>query len=328
MKLIVQPDAGVAPVVTAIKQAKKTIDVLIFRLDRQEIIRALEDAVARGVAVRALIAHTNRGGQKGLRKLELRLLESGLTVTRTADDLVRYHGKMMVVDNRVLHVYGFNFTGLDIEKSRSFGVITRNQRLVQEALKLFEADCARQPYTPGCDRFVVSPENARERLTAFIKGARRELLIYDPKIGDPAILRLLVERQKAGVDIKIIGKLGGKKSGEAASRTGNHPRRPAQLRRQPEPAEAGAGEASRDRRHHSRRERRAADAGRVRAGLGAHRHRREGREESREGREEKRQRARPSDRGIRVAASDQWSVASGLCSAVWGLRQKSIVETR
>jgi phosphatidylserine/phosphatidylglycerophosphate/cardiolipin synthase-like enzyme len=212
MKLIVQPDAGVTPIVTAIKQAKKTIDVLIFRLDRPEVIRALEAAVARGVNVRALIAHTNRGGEKSLRKLELRLLASGLSVSRTADELVRYHGKMIIVDSHVLHVYGFNFTALDIEKSRSFGITTRNKRLVQEALKLFEADCARQPYIPGCDRFVVSPENAREQLSAFIKAARRQLLIYDPKVSDPSMLRLLVERQKAGVDIKIIGRLGGMKS--------------------------------------------------------------------------------------------------------------------
>ena len=76
--------------------------------------------------MRALIAHTNRGGDKSLRKLELHLLEQGVTVSRTADDLVRYHGKMMIVDGRVLHVYGFNFTGMDIDKSRSFGVVTRN----------------------------------------------------------------------------------------------------------------------------------------------------------------------------------------------------------
>jgi phosphatidylserine/phosphatidylglycerophosphate/cardiolipin synthase-like enzyme len=218
MKLIVQPDAGVTPIVTAIKQARKTVDVLIFRLDRQEVIRALEAAVARGVNVRALIAHTNRGGEKSLRKLELRLLESGLSVSRTADELVRYHGKMIIVDSRVLHVYGFNFTALDIDKSRTFGVTTRNKRLVQEALKLFEADCARQPYTPGYDRFVVSPENARDRLSAFIKAARKQLLIYDPKVSDPAFLRLLAERQKAGVEIKIIGKLCGRKSELAAEK--------------------------------------------------------------------------------------------------------------
>ena len=212
MKLIVQPDAGLAAIINAIKQAKKTIDVLIFRLDLQDVTRALEGAAARGVAVRALIAHTNRGGEKSLRKLEMRLLERGITVSRTADDLVRYHAKMMIVDRRTLHVYGFNFTGLDIGKSRSFGAITRNHKLVAEAVTLFEADCTRRPYASGHERFVVSPENARDRLTAFIKGARTQLLIYDPEVGDPAILRLLAERTKAGVDVRIIGRVGGKKA--------------------------------------------------------------------------------------------------------------------
>src|SRR5437867_7899471 len=126
MKLIVQPDAGITPICNAIKGARKSLDVMIFRLDRREIARTLQAAVARGVHVRALTAHQNSGGTKSLRKLEMDLLEAGITVSRTADDLVRYHGKMMVIDSRVLHVYGFNFTGLDIEKSRSFGVITKN----------------------------------------------------------------------------------------------------------------------------------------------------------------------------------------------------------
>jgi len=207
MKLIVQPDAGIAPIVTAIKQAKKTIDVVIFRLDRYEIARALGEAVARGVHVRALTAHQNRGGTKSLRKLEMRLLEAGVTVSRTADDLVRYHGKMMIIDSRVMHMYGFNFTGLDIQKSRSFGIVTKNPKLIKEAMKLFEADFERQPYVPCNDRFLVSPENAREGLAKFIKSARRQLLIYDPQVTDDAMLRLITERMKAGVDVKIIGKV-------------------------------------------------------------------------------------------------------------------------
>jgi cardiolipin synthase len=205
MKLIVQPDAGITPIVSAIKQAKKSIDVLIFRLDRVEIARALEAAVTRGVRVRALTAHENRGGTKSLRKLEMHLLQGGVTVSRTADDLVRYHGKMMIIDGRILHVYCFNFTLLDMEKSRSFGIVTKNRKLVTEAMKLFEADFERQPYRPGCDRFVVSPENARERLAAFIKGARKQLLIYDANVCDDAMLRIITDRIKAGVDVKIIG---------------------------------------------------------------------------------------------------------------------------
>lgn len=207
MKLIIQPDAGVAPIVSAIKQARKTIDILIFRLDRHEIVQALEAANARGVRVRALTAHQNRGGTKSLRKLEMDLLEGGVTVSRTADDLIRYHGKMMIVDGKFLHVYGFNFTALDIAKSRSFGIVTKNKKLVGEAMKLFEADFERQPYASTNERIIVSPDNARERLAKFLKGARKQLLIYDPKVSDDAMLRIITERIKEGVKVKILGKV-------------------------------------------------------------------------------------------------------------------------
>ena len=98
MQLLVQPEDGVFPVLKAIQKARRSIDMHIFRLDSKEIEKALAAAVTRGVVVRTLIAHTNARGEKGLRKLEQRLLALGATVSRTADDLVRYHGKMMIVD--------------------------------------------------------------------------------------------------------------------------------------------------------------------------------------------------------------------------------------
>lgn len=132
-------------------------------------------------------------------------LDAGAVVSRTAGTLRRYHGKMMIVDRRLLHVYGFNYTRLDY-KSRSFGVITANRTLVEEALKPFDADATRRPYIPGCRDFVVSPENSRERLSTFIRGAKRELLIYDPRLSDEAIHQLLTQRSHAGIDVRIIGR--------------------------------------------------------------------------------------------------------------------------
>ena len=206
MKLIVQPDDGLAPLLKAVRKAKKTLDILIFRFDRPELEKVLEAAVGRGVVVRALIAHTNRGGEKSLRKLELKLLAAGVTVARSADDLPRYHGKMMIVDD-TLFVLGFNYTKLDIEKSRSFGIITTDKRLVKEALTLFEADRTRQGYIPSDDRLVVSPESSREVLTTFIKRARKQLLIYDESVSDNLVLRVLQQRAKAGVEIRVIGRV-------------------------------------------------------------------------------------------------------------------------
>lgn len=207
MKLLEQPGDGVKPLVQAMDSAKERIEVAIFRFDRSELEKAMIRAVGRGVFVHALIAYTNRGGEKNLRQLEMRLLEHGVNVARTADDLVRYHGKFMIVDRKELFVLGFNFTYLDMEHSRSFGIVTHDPKLVKEAVNLFEADTKRQAYEAGSSHFVVSPLNARAELSSFISGAKRELAIYDPKIADPRMIRLLEEQAAAGIDIKILGKL-------------------------------------------------------------------------------------------------------------------------
>jgi phosphatidylserine/phosphatidylglycerophosphate/cardiolipin synthase-like enzyme len=206
LELIVLPTDGLKPIVTAVEQAKSSVDIVIFRFDLKALEKALESAVKRGVQVRALIAHTNRGGDKRLRSLELRMLEAGVTVTRTADDLARYHSKLLIIDREELHVYGFNYTSLDL-KSRSFGIVARDRKIVQEALRLFESDVLRQDYEASSDCLVVSPENAREQLATFLKRARKSLVIWDPKISDPGMIRLLAQRAKAGIDIRIIGKV-------------------------------------------------------------------------------------------------------------------------
>jgi len=212
MNLLVQPQCGIEPIIEAIAKATTRIDIVIFRFDLKRVQKALEAAVQRGVSVNALIAHTNRGGEKRLRKVELALLEKGVTVSRTGDDLVRYHAKMMVIDSKTLHLLAFNYTALDI-KSRSFGVITSHPASVQEALRVIEADTLRQPYVPGSDALVVSPENARAKLAAFLKSAEKELLIYDPEIADAQMIRLLQDRARVGVTIRVLGKIRSRKEG-------------------------------------------------------------------------------------------------------------------
>ena len=219
MQLIVQPESGIAPVVRAIRRARTSVSVCIFRLDRDEIEQALAAAVQRGVAVSAMIAHTNRGGEGALRKLEQRLLAAGVTVSRTGDELTRYHAKYMVADN-VLHVFGFNFTKLDIDRSRSFAISTKDRRAVADALKLFTADACRQAYAPARSHLVVSPENARPALAAFIKGARRQLCLYDLKVSDTAMVKLLNERARAGVEVRIIGGMKGAADGVRVCKPG------------------------------------------------------------------------------------------------------------
>lgn len=212
VKLFVQPEAGIEPILAAIRRAKKSIQILIFRLDRPEIEKALVEAVERGVAVQALVANTNRGGDKVLRRFEMRALERGITVMRTADDLVRYHGKMLIIDGKELLLMAFNFTHLDISMSRSFAISTMNKPLVTEAARLFEHDSKRTAYEAANKDFVVSPVNAREQLTAFIKGAKKQLLMYEMKISDNDFVKLLNDKISQGVDVRVIGSTSNKGS--------------------------------------------------------------------------------------------------------------------
>src|SRR4029077_13343519 len=127
-----------------------------------------------------------------------------------SDDLIRYHGKYILIDRRVLCVLSFNFTHLDIDRSRGFGIVTTRATWVRDAARLFRADCVRTKYAPATETFVVSPANSRKVLNTFLKRAKTQLLIYDPKISDKEMLRLLRERAKAGVEIKVIGSVGGR----------------------------------------------------------------------------------------------------------------------
>jgi cardiolipin synthase len=207
VKVIVQPDDGPSSLLSALKNAKQSVELAVFRFDRSDIETALRAAVSKGIKVTALIADVNRGGEKNLRQLEMRFLQAGITVARSARDLIRYHDKLIIIDRRILFLLSFNFTHLDIDHSRGFGIVTKNAALVQEAVKLFEADCARRPYSASSDTFVVSPTNSRKVLRMFLERAKKQLLIYDPQISDKEMIGVLQSQAKAGVEIRVIGKI-------------------------------------------------------------------------------------------------------------------------
>jgi len=207
MKLLVQPDDGVGPVLEAIERADTSLDLYVFRLAHPKVKRALASAVSRGVVVRALIAHVTADGSVALRKLESELLGMGVTVSRTAEDLIRYHGKVLIRDRTNLYVLGYNLTRRDIAHARSFGIATRQKALVAEAIRLFEADFDRQLYTPRLDQFVVSPFNSRASILSLIEEAREQLLIYEPRLTDRLMQKALEQRAMAGINVRIISKV-------------------------------------------------------------------------------------------------------------------------
>lgn len=216
-QLLVQPDDGAAPLLDALDSARRRLDLYVFRLDDRRVAEALERAVRRGVAVRALVAHTRRGGAFALRKLESRLRKIGVDVSRSDNDLQRYHGKMAIVDDRRLLVLGYNFTRRDMEHSRSFGLVLEDKRVIAQAREMYEADFRRRAYVPEHGTLVVSPFNSRAVLARLIQQARRQILIYDKRLSDELMLRLIERQAKAGVEVRVIGAMQRRLKGVAAA---------------------------------------------------------------------------------------------------------------
>jgi hypothetical protein len=182
---------------------------------------------------------------------------------------------MMIVDGVWLYVFAFNFTRLDIDGSRSLGSPRASARSVQEALRLFEADFDRKPYSSGAKDFLVSPVNARERLAAFLKGAKKQLLIYDGALTDNKMIEIL-RQPPGGRRRRAHHRQGreGKHGLEAEAFVGKRQHLRCIVRtggpcsRQPEPAAHGARRAPRDRRDRPRREGGERDRQDLRVGLG------------------------------------------------------------
>ena len=99
---------------------------------------------------------------------------------------------------------------MDITLSRSFAAVVRTPEVVAEAVRLFETDIARAHYRAGCDDLVVSPANARVQLMSFIRGAKKQLLLYEMKISDADFMQLLTLKKSEGVYVRIIGKVSSK----------------------------------------------------------------------------------------------------------------------
>ena len=216
----------------------------------------MEAAVKRGVAVRALIAHTNSGGEKRLRQLELRMLDKGVMVSRTADELVRYHGKMMIVDREELHVYGFNYTALDVEEPQLRHRHRRTARSCRRRCACSKPTSAARSSSPSLEEgFVVSPENAREQLATFIKRAKQAAVDLrsqahrpaDDSPDSPARARPASTSACSARSASAAATCACRRCPATPARARDDPRRGHGLRRQPEPARARARPAARGR---------------------------------------------------------------------------------
>ena len=203
--VVLDPGGRYRALVGAIKSARHSLDLSIFRCDDPFIIEVLEEAHARGVRVRVLLTNRAKGGSRQLAWLETVLRRAGIDVMRYGGVCQKYHAKYALIDGTRCLVSSMNLTREHFTDTDDVLLLSRDRALYGALASMFDSDWRGDAASLiSCDRLIVSPDNARARFAALIASARRSLVIVDHKLADLDMLDLVLAAQSRGVVVHLI----------------------------------------------------------------------------------------------------------------------------
>jgi len=213
--LMLMPDSHAGPIVSLIAGASSSIDLEIYQLQSLAAIGALEDAKHRGVAVRVML-EPKTVGFANYKQVAKRLAAAGITVKETPPAFDSSHNvdhaKFMVIDGKELVFGSGNMvrSGLGGNAAteftnRDFWIRDHRAASVAEAKKLYNADWNRTSTTSTAfTSLVVTPDNADDRITALIDGAKTRIYLYNQSLSDSALQKHLEDAKQRGVDVRVL----------------------------------------------------------------------------------------------------------------------------
>jgi phosphatidylserine/phosphatidylglycerophosphate/cardiolipin synthase-like enzyme len=201
LRVWAEPEAGQAPLIEAITEARVSIRVMVYELGRGAILDAILRKAKAGVEVRVILDGSKREAN-GDSFADLR---AARVKVHWSDPRFSYmHAKTLVVDDAVAVISTGNFVAPRVGGTRDFAARDEDPEDVRTLAALFDADWRKAPPDLSCTRLVVSPENSRARLLAFIGSARRTLDIESMELSDGAVRRAIAARRRAGVKVRIV----------------------------------------------------------------------------------------------------------------------------
>ncbi|MCX8197018.1 MAG: phospholipase D-like domain-containing protein [Candidatus Micrarchaeota archaeon] len=124
-------------VVSLIRSAEKTIDIQMYLITSEEIMKELEAAAKRGVYIRIILEP--RVDDKRKEKTASLLLAFGCQVKWASMSYKLTHSKMIIVDKKRALVGSINLSKNALNENREVGVIIEGSP-VSDLMKVFEED--------------------------------------------------------------------------------------------------------------------------------------------------------------------------------------------
>ncbi|MEI6864052.1 MAG: phosphatidylserine/phosphatidylglycerophosphate/cardiolipin synthase family protein [Candidatus Adlerbacteria bacterium] len=203
--LVIEPAAGVAPVLALIQNAHKSVDLVMYQLDDQSVVDALAGAVARGVSVRVLL----NGGyytkkEKGNDAAYAALQKMHVPVKWTPTYFALTHQKTIIVDGTEAFIMTFNLVQKYYATGRDFGVHDTDPADVRRVAEAFSSDWEGNSATAGEGDDLVWSPGSEDELLYLINSAASSLKIYNEEMADADITAALVAAASRGVHVQVV----------------------------------------------------------------------------------------------------------------------------
>ena len=216
VRLLVQPDDGVQPLIDLIDGAESSIRIKMYLWtpSRMDVVEALGRAVERGVNVRVLLEREPAGGRPSMEVISA-LRDRGVELRLSKPfRFVFVHEKSMVVDDRIAWFGSGNLTGSTFKANREYMIVTDRPDWVAEIARVFDADWRGERIDLSRARLVWSPDrvmrgvregNAREKVLDLIRGARSTLFLEQAGMVDEEVIAALEDAVQRGVNVRLVG---------------------------------------------------------------------------------------------------------------------------
>jgi cardiolipin synthase A/B len=205
--LIVLPDDTAKAIIEPINAAKHALNIRMFLFTDPMLLNAVIAAKHRGVNVRVMLNPARRDGKSDNEKASKTLIGAGIKVRDSSPEFALTHQKSMVIDDAVGFIESLNWETRDLTETRDYAVVTTDKLEVAEMVKCFDADWTHKSFQPHQDsRLIWCPNDGRERIAAFIDGAKKTLWLQNERYQDTVIIERLVRAVNRGVSVHIMAR--------------------------------------------------------------------------------------------------------------------------
>ena len=202
--LITEPQAGISPFVSMITGASKSVDLVMYELEDQQIESALSSDASHGITVRVLLNKGYYGEQSTANESAYNYLKAhSVQVEWTPSYFALTHQKTMIIDDKTAAIMTLNFTPQYYSTSRDFSVTDTNASDVSAIETTFNADWNGTKITAPDGADLVWSPGSQSEMVLLINNAQKSIEIYNEEMSDSAVISALEQAAKRGVSVEV-----------------------------------------------------------------------------------------------------------------------------